>query len=56
MNGVREESRTDDSQNKKDRKTKGKNVTERLSVGSDHLENWKGRHFKELLAGKDKSA
>ena len=53
---MREESRTDDPQNKKDRKTKGKNRTERLSVGLDHLENWKGRHFKELLVGKDRSA
>ena len=51
MNKAREDSRKDEPQNKEHRKTKGKNRIERLPVGSDHVENWTGRHFKDLLGG-----
>lgn len=35
----------------KDRKTKGKKRIQRLSVGSNHGENWNNSDFKELLEG-----
>lgn len=53
MNGAREDGRqtTPSTTTTKDRKTKGKKRIQRLSVGSNHGENWNNRDFKELLEG-----